>query len=429
MTVNKKVLILSYYWPPSGGSGVQRWMYFAKHLKQLGWEPIVITVDEYQAAYPVMDSSLLEEVKDIKVIKTSTREPLRFYSLLVSGNSQSGIPQAEVKRKNFFGKAAAYIRGNYFIPDARKGWIPYAVKAAQKVIREENISHLITTGPPHSTHLAGLQLKKQFSLNWWIDFRDPWTDVFYNTSFYRTAKAKQKDEAFEKEVLHFSNGVILTVGGELQAQLQQKAPDQHFVVLPNGFDADLMKAIPLAQPKDVFHIVYTGILTHNQNFSELLQLLGGVSKTQPILLSLAGSISHEIIDEIKLCVPQVEVVYHGYLSHHDAVRLMKKAHLLLNFIFTGAQTQMISGKLLEYLATSIPVLSIGDPLSAAGEFLSQGTAAVMLNVTDAKEIQRFIIKTASKKGSLFNSFPELTQWSRESLTNRLIKEVLSSELN
>ncbi|MCH1518059.1 MAG: hypothetical protein L7T62_05535 [Flavobacteriaceae bacterium] len=427
MTVNKKVLILSYYWPPSGGSGVQRWMYFAKYLKQLGWEPIVITVDEYQAAYPVMDPSLLEEVKDIQVIKTSTREPLRFYSLLVSGNSQSGIPQAEVKRKNLFGKAAAYIRGNYFIPDARKGWIPYAVKAAQKVIREENISHLITTGPPHSTHLAGLQLKKQFSLNWWIDFRDPWTDVFYNTSFYRTAKAKQKDEAFEKEVLHFSNGVILTVGGELQAQLQQKAPDQRFVVLPNGFDADLMKAIPLAQPKDVFHIVYTGILTHNQNFSELLQLLGGVSKNQPILLSLAGNISHEIIDEIKLCVPQVEVVYHGYLSHHEAVRLMKKAHLLLNFIFAGAQTQMISGKLLEYLATSIPVLSIGDPLSAAGEFLSQGTAAVMLNVTDAKEIQRFIIKTASEKGSLFNNFPELTQWSRESLTKRLIDDVLSTQ--
>jgi len=427
LTVNKKVLILSYYWPPSGGSGVQRWMYFAKHLKQLGWEPIVITVDEYQAAYPVMDPSLLEEVKDIQVIKTSTREPLRFYSLLVSGNPQSGIPQAEVKRKNFFGKAAAYIRGNYFIPDARKGWIPYAVKAAQKVIREENISHLITTGPPHSTHLAGLQLKKQFSLNWWIDFRDPWTDVFYNTSFNRTAKAKQKDEAFEKEVLHLSNGVILTVGGELQEQLQQKAPDQRFMVLPNGFDADLMKAIPLAQPKDVFHVVYTGILTHNQNFSELLQLLGGVSKTEPILLSLAGSISHEIIDEIKLCVPQVEVVYHGYLSHHEAVRLMKKAHLLLNFIFTGAQTQMISGKLLEYLATSIPVLSIGDPLSAAGEFLSKGTAAVMLNVTDAKEIQRFIIKTASEKGSLFNNFPELAQWSRESLTKRLIDDVLSTQ--
>ena len=140
MTVNKKVLILSYYWPPSGGSGVQRWMYFAKYLKQLGWEPIVITVDEYQAAYPVMDPSLLEDVKDIKVIKTSTREPLRFYSLLISGNSQSGIPQAEVKRKSFIGKAAAYVRGNYFIPDARKGWVPYAVKAAQKVIREENIS-------------------------------------------------------------------------------------------------------------------------------------------------------------------------------------------------------------------------------------------------------------------------------------------------
>ena len=426
MTVNKKVLILSYYWPPSGGSGVQRWMYFAKHLKQLGWEPIVITVDEYQAAYPVMDPSLLEDVKDIKVIKTSTREPLRFYSLLISGNSQSGIPQAEVKRKSFIGKAAAYVRGNYFIPDARKGWVPYAVKAAQKVIREENISRLITTGPPHSTHLAGLQLKAQFNVNWWVDFRDPWVDVFYNTSFYRTAKSEQKDEAFEKEVLHSANGIILTVGGYLQEQLKKKAIDQHFVVLPNGYDTDLMNTIPLAQPKDVFHVVYSGLLTHNQSFVEVLQVLARVSTTESILLSLAGNISHEIIDEIKLSVPQVEVVYHGYLSHKDAVSLMKKAHLLLNFIFKGAQTQMISGKLLEYLATNVPVLSIGNPRSTAGEFLSQGSASVMLDAKSTKEISAFIEKTAFQKGNLFNHFPQLDQWSREGLTKRLINEVLST---
>ena len=114
-----------------------------------------------------------------------------------------------------------------------------------------------------------------------------------------------------------------------------------------------------------------------------------MSITEPILLSLAGNISHEIIDEIKLCVPQIEVVYHGYLSHYEAVRLMKKAHLLLNFIFKGAQTQMISGKLLEYVATSIPVLSIGNPRSAAGEFISQGSAAVMLDAKDTKEISAF----------------------------------------
>ena len=421
MTTNKKVLILSYYWPPSGGSGVQRWMYFAKYLKQFGWEPIVISVDEQQAAYPVMDPSLLEEVEGIRVIKTATREPLRFYSLLTSGNTKSGIPQGEVKRKSFLGKAAAYIRGNYFIPDARKGWVPYAVNAAKKVIREENITCLITTGPPHSTHLAGLQLKEQFNLNWWVDFRDPWVDIFYNTSFYRTEKAKQKDSSFEREVLHSANGVILTVGGELQAQLKRKAPDQQFVVLPNGFDAELMEAIPLAQPKDVFHVVYTGLLTHNQNYTSVFKALAELSTTESVLLSLAGNISQEIIDEIKGCAPQVEVVYHGYLSHKEAVGLMRKAHLLLNFIFKGASSQMISGKLLEYLATGIPVLSVGDPRSVAGEFISQGSAAEMLDAKDTKEISAFISKLAFEKGRVFNRFPALEQWSREGLTQQLIE--------
>ncbi|MDB2701667.1 glycosyltransferase family 4 protein [Flavobacteriaceae bacterium] len=421
MTANKKVLILSYYWPPSGGSGVQRWMYFAKHLRQLGWEPFVITVDEHQAAYPVMDYSLLEEVEGICVIKTATKEPLRFYSLLTSGNTKSGIPQGEIKRKSFLGKVAAFIRGNYFIPDARKGWVPFAVKAAQKVIREENINQIITTGPPHSTHLAGLQLKEQFNLNWWVDFRDPWVDIFYNPSFYRTEKAKQKDSFFEREVLHSANGVILTVGGELEAQLQKKAPNQNFVVLPNGYDAELMKTIPLAQPKDVFHVVYTGLLTHNQNYTSVFKALAELSTTESVLLSLAGNISQEIIDEIKGCAPEVEVVYHGYLSHKEAVGLMRKAHLLLNFIFKGASSQMISGKLLEYLATGIPVLSMGDPRSVAGEFISQGSAAVMLDAKDTKEISAFISKLALEKGRVFNRFPALEQWSREGLTRQLIE--------
>ena len=185
-------MILSYYWPPSGGSGVQRWMYFAKYLKHLGWEPIVITVEEKQASYPQLDQSLLKEIEGIRVIKTATREPLRLYSRLTSGNTAKGIPQAEVNTKSIFGKLAAYIRGNYFIPDARKGWVPFAVKAAQKLLQQENIEHLITTGPPHSTHLVGLQLIDLFQLNWWVDFRDPWTDVFYKNKCAKVKVVKLK---------------------------------------------------------------------------------------------------------------------------------------------------------------------------------------------------------------------------------------------
>ena len=139
MNTQKKVLIVTYYWPPSGGSGVQRWMYFAKYLKQLGWEPIVVTVDEKKASYAVLDTSLTREVENIRVHKTNTREPLQWYSLLTSGSRNKGIPQGEVNRRTVFRKLAAYIRGNFFVPDARKGWVPFALKASRKIIIEEKI--------------------------------------------------------------------------------------------------------------------------------------------------------------------------------------------------------------------------------------------------------------------------------------------------
>ena len=145
-----KILIISYYWPPSGGSGVQRWMYFAKHLKALGWQPYVLTVDKKKASYPVLDSSLVSEVEDIPTLRTSTREPLRWYSRIRSASSNKGIPQGVVATQSLFEKIAAFIRGNYFIPDARKGWRPYALKAARQWILEEGIERVITTGPPYA---------------------------------------------------------------------------------------------------------------------------------------------------------------------------------------------------------------------------------------------------------------------------------------
>lgn len=423
-TPSQKILILSYYWPPSGGSGVQRWMYFAKHLKLMGWEPIVITVDEQQAAYAVWDSSLLAEVASIRVIKTPTREPLRWYSLLTTGNAHKGIPQGAVHQKSVLGKIAAYIRGNYFIPDARKGWIPYAVKAAKKVLETEAISHLITTGPPHSTHLAGLQLKALFDLHWWADFRDPWTEVFYNKDLFRSAKTQQKDRQLEQQVLQTADGVLTTLGGAFHEQLKRKAPQQRFVALPNGYEAELMAATPGERPKEVFHVVYTGLLTENQSYTPVLKALDKIAEQLPVRLSLAGNIGQEIITDIRSKHPNIALVFHGYVSHGAAIQLMKSAHLLLNFIFENADTQMISGKLLEYMATGVPLLSIGNPSSAAGKFVDQGSAAKMLEARDTKGIFDFIQQAATQRTNLHNSFPQLAHWSREALTKRLVEEVL-----
>ena len=422
-TPKQKILILSYYWPPAGGSGVQRWMYFAKYLKKMGWEPIVVTVDEQEASYAVWDKSLLEEVSEIRVIKTNTREPLRWYSLMTTGSLRNGIPQGEVKRKNILGKLSAYIRGNFFIPDARKGWVPFAVKAAQKVLNEESISHLVTTGPPHSTHLAGLQLKTQFEINWWVDFRDPWVDIFYNKNLYRSLNAIQKDAALEKKVIQKADGVLTTVGGILHETLKAKAPNQRFHSIPNGYDAQLMEKVQSEKPKDIFHVVYTGLLTTNQAYNNVLNVLDGLDSQIPVRISLAGNIDPEIIQGIRLKHSKLELIFFGYVSHLEAVQLMKSAHLLLNFIFEGAQMQMISGKILEYMATGVPVLSIGDSNSEAGKFINQGTAAKMLNTHDLEGITDFIQQVASQKGRLQNEFPDLENWSREGLTKRLVEEV------
>ena len=425
MSTQKKVLILTYYWPPSGGSGVQRWMYFAKHLKSLGWEPIVVTVDEENASYGVLDESLNQEVNGIRVIKTSTREPLQWYSRLTTGSKKKGIPQGEVKRKSVFGKLSAFIRGNFFIPDARIGWVPFALKAARKIIAKEQIKTIITTGPPHSSHLIGLQLQKEFKVNWFVDFRDPWSDVFYNKDLYRRSRAVSKDLKLELQVLQAAQGIITTVGGRLHESLIEKAPAQKFYALPNGFDSELMNRVTVEKNSHYLHVVYTGLLTHNQPYNGVFKILNDLSATQPIKLSLAGNIAPDIINEIKVSFPKIDTIFHGYLSHKEAIGLMKSANLLINFIFIGAQTQMISGKILEYIATEIPILSIGNPDSEAAKFLEQGTAAVMLDQSNLKEMRLFIDTVISQKDTLHNEFPSLEKWSREALTKRLIEEILN----
>ena len=405
---------MTYYWPPSGGSGVQRWMYFAKHLKSLGWEPIVITVDEKQASYPVLDFGLMQETKDIKVVRTETKEPLKIYAQLLGVSSKKSIPQGQVNREGWFSKTAAFIRGNFFIPDARKGWIPYALTEAKKYIRKEGIQKIITTGPPHSTHLVGLRLKALFGLQWWADFRDPWSDIFYNKDFYRTSWAKKKDVRWEQKVLQNADGILTTVGGSLVQKFKINAPDQKFYVLPNGYDEALMSSIPKTK-LNIFHVVYTGLLTDNQDYIPVMKALNDIAEHRTIRLSLAGNISDHILVNIRKTAPKMELDYKGYLTHKEAIALMKSGDLLLNFIFRGADQEMISGKLLEYLASEVPVLSIGNPQSEAGKLLNLASFAQMIDTKDSHAQKSFIQEAIQQKGKDRNTMPDIQKWSRENI--------------
>jgi glycosyltransferase involved in cell wall biosynthesis len=417
----RKLVVLTYYWPPSGGSGVQRWVYFTHYLKTLGWEPIVITVDPEQASYPQEDKSLQALTKDIRVIRTATREPIRGYARWFGKGS---IPQGEVPQQHFFQRIAAFIRGNFFIPDARKGWIPFAHKALRTILEKESVEWVISTGPPHSTHLTVESLRHTFNFRWLVDFRDPWSELFYNRQFYRLPFAVRKDRAYEQEILQHADAVLTTVGGELHQQLQVKAPKQRFFALPNGFDANAFAQHQRSLRQGEFHLVYTGLLTRNQAYPALLKALQQMKNGLPLRVSLAGQMELSLVKALQTALPEATIDYHGYLPHAQALTLMHSADVLINFIFEGAHKQMISGKLLEYMATGVPVLSLGDPESEAGQLLAQGAAAAMIAPSDTQQLIAFLEKAQQQKGQWINNFPNKTQWTREGITKRLVEEIL-----
>ena len=409
----RKLVVLTYYWPPSGGSGVQRWVYFTHYLKTLGWEPIVITVDPEQASYPQEDKSLQALTKDIRVIRTATREPIRGYARWFGKGS---IPQGEVPQQHFFQRIAAFIRGNFFIPDARKGWIPFAQKALRTILEKESVEWVISTGPPHSTHLTVESLRHTFNFRWLVDFRDPWSELFYNRQFYRLPFAVRKDRAYEQVILQHADAVLTTVGGELHQQLQVKAPKQRFFALPNGFDANAFAQHQRSLRQGEFHLVYTGLLTRNQAYPALLKALQQMKNGLPLRVSLAGQMELSLVKALQTALPEATIDYHGYLPHAQALTLMHSADVLINFIFEGAHKQMISGKLLEYMATGVPVLSLGDPESEAGQLLAQGAAAAMIAPSDTQQLIAFLEKAQQQKGQWINNFPNKTQWTREGIT-------------
>ena len=181
-----KALIITYYWPPSGGAGIQRWLKFAKYLPEFGWQPVILTVNEQHAVYPLTDNSLEKEVaNNITVYRTAATNWFRFYS-----SNKAKVPSAGFAsnlNNSIKGKISRFIRGNFFIPDPRRGWNKFAFAKACEIIEKENITTIITTSPPHSTQLIGLKLKKKFKeLKWIADLRDPWTDIYYYDMFYPT---------------------------------------------------------------------------------------------------------------------------------------------------------------------------------------------------------------------------------------------------
>jgi len=423
----KPILIITYYWPPGSGPGVQRWLKFSKYLPEFGWQPIILTVKN--GSYPSIDETLLKEVSDENIIyRTRAIEPFALYNMLrgKKGNSIE-VGMGNIKDpKGVFAKISNYIRANYFIPDARIGWNYLATKKALEIIDKHKPLLIVTTGPPHSTHLIGVKIKEKHpDLNWVVDLRDPWTEIFYNKFLKRTKGAKIKDVALETLVLTKADFVIAATPS-IQKIYSSRA--QKMTTVLNGYDDKDFFPLEDLKKKD-FTISFFGNMLPNQNLSGFwqaikeLQTLGSLPSYFKI--RLVGNIAENIRANIKALDLDSLIEYKPFLNHLEAIIEMQKSNMLyLPIPIDEGNKLIITGKIFEYLATGRPILSIGPKDGDASEILKACNQLEMHDYDDVeavkKEISEAIMyhRKTNELQNIGNSYHlELT---RKSQTQKLV---------
>ena len=423
----KKVLIITYYWPPSGGAGVQRWLKFVKYLPGYDVEPIVLTVDPEYASYPQIDSGLADNVPaGTRIFRTRSFEILNIISGFLGKDKVPYGGFSNVPRKNLFHTLLRFIRGNFFIPDARTGWIRFAVKKAREIIKLHEIDTIITTGPPHSTHIVGLRLKNKLNVKWIADFRDPWTDIYYYSDMLHSPVAKMIDRAKERNVLALADKVIAvnkSVGKLLATKIDDAKKDK-FTVITNGYDEDDFDIEP--RPSGEFVITYSGSLSENYSPEVFFKSLSEIVKKHPGIsfrFRLAGYISSGVEQVLKNYGLHRIFEYHGYVDHAKLPRLLKSSTILL-YIFpeTGGKYTGSSGKLYEYLAACRPVIAIDSPHSDAAAIIEEcqaGKTFLRDNHEGIRDYIEHLIGEYKKAGEVRSGNGLHTNYSRRKLTGKL----------
>ncbi|MCJ7449314.1 MAG: glycosyltransferase [Bacteroidales bacterium] len=393
-----RVLIITYYWPPSGGAGVQRWLKFSKYLPQFGWEPYILTVDPEYASYPAFDASLERDIPEsIKVFRTKATDWFRFY-----GNDKSKVPSAgfaKNKDDSFRGKILRFIRGNFFIPDPRRGWNRFAFRKASELIKKEKIKHIITTSPPHSSQLIGLKLKKRYpEIKWMADLRDPWTDIYYYELFYPTFISRRIDLYYERSVLNNAD-VITTVGPSLGKYFESKTAGtgNKIRIIHNGYDESDFENVTAVIPGR-FTISFTGTISESyplEGFIKALKTL--IEKGNNIALKITGLISEGQKEQLITSVGNNHLEFIPYSDHKTAIGQMLSSSLQLLVIAKHpGNKSFLSGKIFEYIASGMPVLCLGPVDGDAAQILESNGYGKCFEYEDEEGIAGFILETINQ---------------------------------
>lgn len=423
MPGRKKVLIITYYWPPAGGPGVQRWLKFVKYLPEFEVEPIVYIPENPN--YPILDESLVSEVpENIKIIRHPIFEPYRYANIFSKNETEalsSGLI-AEEKKQSLLQKTLLFIRGNFFIPDARKFWVDPSVGFLNDYLSKEKIDTLITTGPPHSLHLIGLKLKEKTGLKWIADFRDPWINIGYHQKLKLTKSSENKHREMELGVLQKADQIIVT-SFSTKDEFEQKTK-RPVSLITNGFDNH--KRIKLL-PDEKFILSHIGSLLSGRNPVNLWKALAELIEEKTdfksaFRLQLIGKVSQSVLDSIFDMGLKNHVDVLGYVSHEEALKYQQQSRVLLLIEINDPKTKgIIPGKLFEYLQSKRPILAIGPEGWDVCQILEKTRSGKCFEYSGKEKIKEKLWQMFQeyKTGDFQNSPINLEKYHRRELTREL----------
>lgn len=421
MEYKKRLLIISYYWPPTGGSGVQRWVKFSKYLPEHGWQPVIYTPENPERlAY---DESLLADIPECaEVIRRRIVEPYGLYRKLF-GRSGGEVNPLNSSGKSLKSKLSRVVRGNLFIPDPRVSWVRGSVRFLKKYLREHPVDAVVTTGPPQSMHLIGRGLKRSLGLPWIADFRDPWTRMFYYKHLCLSKFADRKHHRLEQGVLDEAD-LVLAVSPPVRDDFQaQTRTPVHLIT--NGYDED---DFPVREPgsrKDgKFRIVHTGLFAADGNPLKLWDALARRCRededfAQRLEIRLAGKTDAPVLEAIRERGLGAQLVDLGYLPHSRVVQEQQDADLLiLPLRHEPEYDKVLPGKIFEYIASGRPVLGIGQEDGAAAAILRDSGAGRMYDWDREDKFLEFMdMDHEAAEGA--------ARYSRKALTRQLVEELES----
>ena len=436
----KKALIITYYWPPAGGAGVQRWLKFAKYLPELGWDPVIYTVENGE--FSVLDHSLEKEISNsVSIIRKKITEPYSWYKKFIGQKKEEKINAGFLAGKERSEKKedlAKWVRGNLFIPDARRFWIRPSIKYLLTYLKKNPVDIIISTGPPHSMHLIAMGLKKKTKIPWIADFRDPWTKIDFYNDLKLSGWADQKHHRLEKQVVQTAD-VVLSINQMMRDDYNNMGAKQS-LYLPNGFD-------PTDFPKDSniekgskFRIVYIGSINQDRNPEFFWKTIKDLTDQNPsfandLEVELIGKTDYSVHDLIESYQLEPYVTITDYLPHTDIFNAQKRASILLLLINRTPHAKgILTGKMFEYLASGRAILAIGPPDGEAAMILSETKTGTTIDYYDEDALKKTLLEYYNTflAGDMTINPETIDKYTRKNLTRKLcniMENVLSAKNN